>query len=58
MAMVTGKSSYKREDGADLTPQPTCYADTMESAPWSILVSVTNWYNLADDVDDGTLVEC
>ena len=34
------------------------YADTTKDALWSLLVSVTNWYNLADDGDDGTLVEC
>lgn len=30
----------------------------MKSALWPFLVSVTNWYNLADDGYDGTLVEC
>jgi hypothetical protein len=30
----------------------------MKSALWSFLASVTNWYNLADDGNDGTLVEC
>jgi hypothetical protein len=29
----------------------------MKSALRSFLVSVTNWYNLADDGDEGTLVE-
>lgn len=41
-----GKSSYKRGDAADLLFQPTCYADSTKTALWSILVSVTNWYNL------------
>jgi hypothetical protein len=47
-----GKSSYKRGDGADWSCRPTFYADTMGSASWSFLVSVTDLYILADDGDD------
>jgi hypothetical protein len=56
--VLGGKSSYKKADGAGWSFQPTRYADTMESPLWPCLVSMTNWYNLADDGDDRTLVEC
>jgi hypothetical protein len=35
-----------------------CYADSTKAALWSVFVSVTNWYNLGDDGDDGSLVDC
>ena len=37
---------------------PTYYADTSENTLWSILVLVTNWYDLAGGDDDGLQVEC
>jgi hypothetical protein len=58
MAILGGKPSYKRGDAAGLLSQPICYADGTKGALWLILVSVTNWYDLADDCDDGSLVEC
>jgi hypothetical protein len=58
MAILGGKPSYERRDAAVSPQQPTCYADTTKGTLWSILVSVTNWYNLADDGDDGSLVDC
>lgn len=46
MAILDGKPSYRRGGPASLPFQPTSYADSTKRALWSILMSVTNWYNL------------